>query len=935
LNKYFLQFYILIVFLASISVKSQQDKVQMQVVLIPEQNVMRIHQQIQYFNHSNQEMHSLYLHDWNHAFSDKNSNLGKRFLENYSKKFFFASDKNRGFTNIHSILVNDISVLWKRESQSIDQIEIQLNQPIQPGDSLQLFFDYEVKIPNSRFTGYGFDKEHYQLRYWYLIPAVFDKGWQLMSHLDQNDLYQNPTDYDVTIEVPATYEVESNLLVQPLQNGKFRLTGKGILNFELAIQPEIPYLEIQTDTKLVCTNLNSIEISIDLKKDLLNRQLIFLKGYLGDFPQDKILVSQRDYENNPLYGFNQLPGFLRPFSDTFEWDLRMFQTLSKTYIDQSIVTHTRNDAWLREGLPHYLMLKYVEMNYPEQKLIGNISKIWGIKSYYLSKMRFNQRYVWAYQYVARQNHDQALNISTDSLTNYNRTIANRFKTALSLKYLEDFLGQEPVQKATQSYYTEGLKSHSNPNIFQKVLEKESGQDLNWFFDSYIHSDHNMDFSIHKMELTTDSIQISIKGGLSKMPISLYGLDKKNIISKYWFVQSDSLHSIKVPNQNEKKWMLNYESNIPEINLKNNWENSKSRWFDKPLQIRLVNDAEDPYHAQVFMEPKFFYNYYDGITLANTIHNKTFFKKNYEFSITPSYGFKSGSLTGSYALKYNKYFEDSQVNSLTAGFFGSYFHYKPELAYRTFTTFGQIFFKRRYLRSVQGKALNLFYTLVNKDRDTLSTLPADSYKYGVFHLNYIYSNPALINNFLFNADVEIGTQFTKLYSEVKFRKMTDSNQQFEARLFAGVFLKNNTTSDYFSYAVNRPNDYLFRYGYFGRSESSGFFSQQFIMNEGGIKSSMPVSFANQWLTTLNTSIGLWKWFEIYNDVGLVKNRDRSVYFIHDKGIRFNFVNNFLEVYFPLHSNNGWEISGPHYEEKIRFVLTTSFKDIFGYLKRGKM
>jgi hypothetical protein len=105
----------------------------------------------------------------------------------------------------------------------------------------------------------------------------------------------------------------------------------------------------------------------------------------------------------------------------------------------------------------------------------------------------------------------------------------------------------------------------------------------------------------------------------------------------------------------------------------------------------------------------------------------------------------------------------------------------------FTTFGQIFFKRKYLRSVQGKALNVFYTLVNKDRDTLSTLPADSYKYGVFHLNYIYSNPALINNFLFNADVEIGNQFTKLYSEVKFRKMTDSNQQFEARLFAGVFL----------------------------------------------------------------------------------------------------------------------------------------------------
>ena len=82
-------------------------------------------------------------------------------------------------------------------------------------------------------------------------------------------------------------------------------------------------------------------------------------------------------------------------------------------------------------------------------------------------------------------------------------------------------------------------------------------------------------------------------------------------------------------------------------------------------------------------------------------------------------------------------------------------------------------------------------------------------------------------------------------------------------------------------MNRPSDYLFRYGYLGRSETSGFFSQQIIINEGGFKSKLPVPYANQFLTTLNTSIGLWRWFEVYTDVGFVKNKNEEIYFWRKK------------------------------------------------------
>jgi hypothetical protein len=63
-----------------------------------------------------------------------------------------------------------------------------------------------------------------------------------------------------------------------------------------------------------------------------------------------------------------------------------------------------------------------------------------------------------------------------------------------------------------------------------------------------------------------------------------------------------------------------------------------------------------------------------------------------------------------------------------------------------------------------------------------------------------------------------------------------------------FFINNSNSDFFSFALDRPTDYLFDYGW--RSESSGFFSQQLILAEGGFKSKLNTPYANQWMTTLN-------------------------------------------------------------------------------------
>ena len=146
------------------------------------------------------------------------------------------------------------------------------------------------------------------------------------------------------------------------------------------------------------------------------------------------------------------------------------------------------------------------------------------------------------------------------------------------------------------------------------------------------------------------------------------------------------------------------------------------------------------------------------------------------------------------------------------------------------------------------------------------------------------------------------------------------------------MKNDTNSDFFSFALDRPTDYLFDLDYLGRSEATGLVSQQIIIAEGGFKSRFDDAFANDWLATLNGSFNLWRWIELYGDVGLAHDNPGNTDFLYDSGIRLNLVTDYFELYFPLYSNLGWEIAQPDYGTRIRFVITVSPKTLTGLFTR---
>ena len=912
----------------AISIEAQLDDVE---------DVLKIKERIVFYNNSDSTLTEIYLHNWINSYKSKKSPLSERLIEDYDKSLYFAKKEDRGFTTIKNLSIDFESVSFSEASKKqSDVLKVLLNKRLVPKDSVEIVVSYEVKIPSASFTGYGKTKTGYHLRYWYLIPALYDGQWKIMSNLNMDDLLTNITDYEVKLSLPKKYHLSSNLYKYSTakeNENEYYLIGKNKTEVLLNIDLQNNFKSFKTEDINIKTDLHKAVIDDKLSTDILNRQLLFVKRFLGKYPHKEMFIDKVTQQKNPIYGLNQLPKFIRPFSDVFEWDLTMLKAMTKKYIDNTFILNKRNDYWLTDGLQTYLMMLYVSEHYPEIKLVGNVSKIWGLRSFNFSKLNFNDKYPFVYQFSARQFLDQSLTTRADSLSNFNRKVVSKYKAGLGLRYLADYIGDTIIQESFQEFYLKNKMRYTNSNEFGKIIAGKTQKDIQWFFGDYLKTDKKIDYTIKKAVSKNDSIYVTVKNKRNvTAPVALYGVKDKKVKFKKWLENIDSTETVVIPKGDFDRISLNFENSYPEFNSLDNWKKIGKNLLNKPIRFKPYKDIDDPYYHQLYVQPNIKYNFYDGVLLGVKVHNKPILNRNFQFTVIPLYGTKSNSVNGTFLTRYIQYFEKSKIRRIFYSLSGSNLHYTQDLSYNTFNQSVTVEFRRKSLRDVGS---NFFSArLLNINRELVpGSAQSDSDKYSIFKLRYFYNKPDIIKGFQYSLGAEIGSKYSKAIGEVRYRKLTAKNRQLDFRLYAGTFLKNNTDTDFFSFGLDRANDYLFELNYIGRSESSGIFSQQFILAEGGFKSVLEERFANQFMVSFNSSIGLWRWLELYNDVAFLKNTGKKVFFGYENGIRLNFINNIFEFYFPLYSNNGWEIGKNAYPKSIRFVITANPRAIFNFFRRG--
>ncbi len=924
--------------LLSISCCFGQTSIAVNASLNEAENSFSIEQEIIYENTGNVPLDEIYLNDWANSFSDKSTPLARRFAEDYIRRFHFAKEEERGGTNIDFIISGNSkdSLDWKRPEGAPDLIKINLKTPLLPGKKYYLQLNYKVKIPSDKFTRYGIDDAgNYKLKHWYITPAVYNKEWQVYSHKNLDNEYTPPANIDITLNIPPQYYVASalNSLGITTKNGNkmVRLAGKNRVESKIYITKSYLFESIYANSLQVLTNIEDDGLRPELKGLMLDRILKFLEGRLGEYPHNTVFITQDDYLNNPVYGLNQLPSFIRPFPDGFQYDIKQLKTLLDYYLKTTVFINPLKEKWVHDGIMVSLMMDYVDQYYPHMNLLGNLSDIIGIRWFHAADLEFNDQYQFLSMNTTRLNLDQPLSTAQDSLVKFNRTIANAYKAGVGLKYVEYFLGDDAVKNSISEFYEKHKLQLASESDFEEILKKNAQKDLDWFFKDYVKTNKKIDFTIQTVKKEKDSLRVKIRNKQkNSMPVSLYGLSNGEVIYKTWVEDITNTREVSIPKENIDRVALNYEQKIPEFNERDNYKRVTTL-FNKPLQFRLLQDVEDPRYTQLFFMPEFDYNLYDGISIGPKLYNTTVLKKNFEFKIAPKYGFNSETLVGSAGFSHNLQFKNQKLHSVQYGISGTRFSYAYNLFYEKFTPFLRFSYRNPYLRD--NKRQSLLIRNVNVNRDIDINNPVDKPNYNVFNVNYRYSDANMVDYFSGSLDYQLSDKFSKVSLSLEYRKLFQNNRQINFRFFAGSFLYNDDrNSDYFSFALDRPTDYLFDYNYYGRSQGSGLFSQQIIMAEGGFKSQLQPEFANQWLTSLNGSTNLWKWIFIYGDVGLVKNREQDPALLYDSGLRVSLVADYFEVFFPVYSNLGWEVSQPDYDQKIRFIVALDIKTLIKLFTR---
>lgn len=916
-----------------------QHQNRMTATLDEDSKVIQIQQEFTYVNDAREPLEHLFFNDWANAYSDKTTALAKRFADEFRKSLHLAKDADRGITDILSVLDQDYrNVGWERLPGK-DIVRIDLNESLASGDSTRLIFTYTVKLPPNKYTPYGYGPlGGYYLKDWYLTPAVFDSTWNLYSNKNLEDLYTDITNTTINFIYPDSLNLGTNFVDLSLSSfpGRQFATLKGnqrkscdvILNAYRPFKKHVtPFLFIVTDIQ--SRNYDDIRQGISIE-----RIMRFIHENLGDYPYEQFLVSEIDFDKNPLYGLNQLPSFIRPYNEQFQFEMKFLKTALIGYLKESVFMNPRKEKWVSDAIVNYLMIRYVETFYPEQKLLGSLSRSWLLRGTHLGQMDFNDQYSFLYMLMARRNLDQPLSTSNDSLIKFNQKIANTYKAGLGLAYLRDYAGPDVVDLSIREFFETYKLREATPEDFERIIKKHSPKEVDWFFDTYVTSSDQIDYKIADTKRIRDSIQVTLRNKTgTEVPISLFGLRNDSVVSQYWFQGFEESQVFQIPDAGEERLVLNYNQTIPEFNQRDNWKSLGGFLSsNRRLKLQFFRDSENPFYNQIFYMPVVNFNVYDGLTPGLRLTNKTFLQRPFEFSVAPQWAVREQTLVGNGSLLYRHYHGKSGFFVTNYALSGSTFHFQTNSRYSTITPSVSFGWRPEDLIPNIRSALLLRYVNVFRTIDpSLEDLETDP-DYSVFNVRYNYLNNNIVNYFSWFADAQHSSDFTKLALNVDFRRLLINNRQINLRFFGGVFLRNRTDSDFFSFALDRPTDYLFDLSYLGRSEDSGLVSQQIIIAEGGFKSKLENPFANQWLMTGNASFSLWRWIELYGDVGLLKNEGAATRFVYDSGIRLNLVTDYFELYFPLYSNNGWEIAGPNYDERIRFVITLSPRTLIGLFTR---
>ncbi|KUJ57064.1 aminopeptidase [Chryseobacterium aquaticum subsp. greenlandense] len=923
-----------------VQVSAQKDSIYIAAKLSPNRKILEVKEEIIYHNHSGKALDSIKLLNWIAAYNKRGTSLVYRKLEDRDNSLHFAKPGLLGKT-LDLKINSDQDQLISKNDLSEENLFFVLNKPLQIGESIRLELQYQLQLPDKKFTGYGTSESDIALKYFFIVPDHFDPdNNSARSYNDIEEAVNFNTHWKFKFDLPPNLFVDGNLQ----QNEINSFNGYSDTDPEFVIsQNQFQTIKINSDniTTEVKLGYPINPQEVQNLEFFLPLQLKFIKEKTGYIPE-RLFISDKFRKKEDFFGNNDISFWkfrFKLFTDAEKVDMDYFGIITKKILDESIITSKEDHHWFKNGLKSYLEIQYLKKFYRDAKLLGNLpeTSVLGIKPlkwFHASDVKLLDRYGLAYQYIMSQNLDQKIDEPFSALSNFNDMAISSFETGSLFSFSADKMGEEKFNDLLKNYIAENRDQEINPEEFLKQLsEKDASTD---YLAGFLKQKNRVNFKLKKFKTKEDSLEIRIaKSTDEAIPVKLETQTREGERKSYWIetAENERLKTVSLPSENIYKITLNDDYIFPEANYRDNFLYTKGLFSNsKKIKFKLIKDIPNPEFNEIYLNPRIrFTNTYDKFLIGMNFKNQSLFDQKFLYSITPSFSTGTGKLTGSGAVAYSFLPAESIIQSLTFGISGSYFHYDFDLAYQKASLYSNISF-RKDPRSTVSRGASFSYNYFQRDLNEKMIAERDYDRYNLWTLGYGYADNQMIHEKSFSISTQGMKDFNKITAEAFYRWEFAPRQKLSLRLFGGYFARNETRNNTFNFGIARVSDYSFSYNLLGQSATGGILSQQFVLADGGFKSFIPGT-VNQWITSLNVDTSVWKIFHIYADAGVYKNKNNPTQFIWDSGVKVRVIPDFLEIYFPVQSSLGFEPGFKDYGKRIRYTLILNLSTIINAARRG--
>jgi hypothetical protein len=956
----------------------QHIAVKLDVRLDDKTNFLHGYEEITYINSSPDTLHYIYMHLWPNAYKHDHTPFAKQQDRRGNTEFYYSKAKDRGYIDSLQFTINGNPVDYNSTDDIPDIARIDLAEPLLPGKQMKITTPFRVKIPKV-FSRMGHTKQAYYISQWFPKPAVYDrKGWHPISYLDQGEFYSEFGSYDVNITLPENYVVMA--------------TGNCTDETENRWLDELAKKPLPADTLYV----HGWPASSDRMKTLH-----YHEENVHDFAwfADKRWVVRKDTVTSPGNGlvvttwtaflpihkkyWQHATDYLRetvkhygkwvgPYQyktvKAVEGDMHAgggMEYPTVTIIDRaatgpglrSVVIHEaghnwfygmlgsmeRDHAWMDEGIN-----TFYEQKTSEELRKSDTTKAIVVKQ----KGRKADESLLYYQAVATHT-DQAIDQTSDNFTNLNYGGDVYYKTAVMLRWLEDYMGQG-FQDGMHEYFEYWHFRHPYPEDFRAVMQQHTTKNLDWFFDTVMHTDKRIDYKITRAYTKDAKPFVLVKnntGVYAPVKADFYYHD--SLVGSEWSTTPFSGDgAIFIPNTNWTSAQI--DDVIPDGKATNDLYRRKAIFHHFGLKIKPFLGANESTSDKLFISPSLGYNENDGFMLGLLFHDLTIPENHFRFAVAPMYAFSSQTIVGAGSVGYIWYPENLFKEILLQGdaktfdydrmspsapqqLFARYIKAAPSL---NFT------FNEHNLLSPVTSTLTLkgYYIteeqLNHGDNVTPPALSApQEHTYGL--IKYTHRNARTYNPFSYSLEGQAGADFAKINLEGNVRiDYNTKNKSLYVRGYLGKFFAiNNDPSVASRYYLNASytglDDYLYDGTYLGRSNPNSLGAQQVSMQEGGFK--VPtynnVDRSDNWMAAVNlkTDLPFGKLpIQLFLDGGLIPNANpsptdaSSSKFIYDAGVEIHIYKDFFQLYLPvLMSKDFQNYLDNTYGKKNAFARSISF------------